>query len=141
MIQDAVFTKLKTSSLILSTVSTFQGQPAIFPDFAPEGKQYPYIVFIVYEDTSDDEIIKEFTLEIHFFDNSQTGKLSRQIGTELRKLFIQAEFFDSNEYSSIRCWGRPFEMYDEKDPRQIHAIQEFEVRACNKGWIDNLTGA
>lgn len=138
MIESVILTALSADTVLKSLISTFNGQPAIFSDTAPEGVTKPYITFRLDRRGANDLAVAEFSLYVDYWDCG-SSKVNARKASERIEFILDQKDFEHERYSTIRVSffsGGPVE---EDDPKAIHYNQLFNIRAFRKKWIDQLS--
>jgi hypothetical protein len=137
MFESALLEKLKSDTELLSYVSSFAGQPAIFSEFAPEAVEMPYIVFRISRNATDNLPVQEFTINIDYYDFEKSSQNSRKSSERMEFILDRAEL-NHERYDIIRLFFVSGSQVEQSDPRAIFHRMQFSGRAARKKWIEQL---
>lgn len=137
MVDAAVLTKLRADNELVSILSQYKGNSAIFSETAPEGVQYPYITFRI-SVSPVDLVIVNMDLYIDIFDRGTSRANARKAARRAEFILDTAQLEDDNYANCrIRYFSGDFVRGD--DPLEIHYNQLFVIRATRKKFIKEVT--
>jgi hypothetical protein len=137
MFESALLEKLLSDSDLLDYTALFDGEPAIFSEFAPEKAPMPYIVFKISRNAAASPAVQEFSILIDYFDYNNSAKNSREAVERIEFILDRAEL-EHDRYSKIRIFFSSGASLEEADPRTIHYKMQFIARAGRKKWMKQL---
>ena len=143
MFESSLLSLLNTDYGITSRLSTFNGVPSVFSDYAPEEVQFPYIVFDIEENESDSLIVDAFFIEIDIYGLRTSSKTIREIVERVQFVCDRTIITDDERFSTIRLYRDNNELvYDNlgsRDSKMTHYIVRLQARGTRKKWADNIT--
>lgn len=143
MFESSLQTALVSDATLITYVSSFTiaggTAPSIFSEFAPETAELPYITYKIRATSPDDNLaVRSFSIFIDYFDYNNSASNSRKAAERIEFL-LDREVLEHERYNKIRLYYYNGYTIDEADPRSIHYVLQFNVRAGRKKWIDTVT--
>lgn len=139
MFESSLIPILRADSLLAACVSSYASAAAIFSDGAPENAELPYAVMEIYETETGDSIVAQFTIEIHFYEQTESSANARAFAKRCIDLLDRRQMDNDTEYHKIRIFSQDFRRIEEGDPRDVHYRLQFSARAGRKRFIESIT--
>ena len=134
MFYSEIVTILRATPDVANTVATFENEPAVFSNEAPESAEKPYIIIRIETSPLVDNVVSSGNLYIDYyaFNESRITADSAVIAVEslLDTNKIRTENLTDIRFSLINEGYLP-----ESDPRSIHHNSTFSFRAARSGWM------
>jgi hypothetical protein len=138
MIESALQLALASDGALAALVSTYQGNPAIFSEDAPEDAVLPYIVYSVSRLAADHPAAEQFNVYVDYYDNGKSRANSRKAAQRI-EFCLDQKTLANDRYDSIRVFYESAGPVPDPDPRVIHYNLQFTARAGRKAWAQQLT--
>jgi len=139
MIEKPIIDALKADTELISRLTIYNNDPAVFARLAPEAsiKRYITVDDTRYEDPDSDLVIHRFTLMVNLWGYGTSAKIAHE-ASERIEYVLDNKQFNSERYDTIRVWLFSSGWVEDEDPRAIHINHQFTVRASRKKWINQL---
>ena len=122
-------------------LSVYGSGKAIFSEFAPKGVKTPYLVITVTEDESiDSPEITGCIIMVDYYDANTSRVMARKTILALKHLFKLCQF-STDEYDTVRMSYFSGGVVPEGDDSFYHHNLQFQARAGNKAWCEQLKEA
>jgi hypothetical protein len=146
MFESSLLRVLQANTDITALLSTYQGRPSIFSEFAPQDAELPYLIFRIGTIATMDVSIQRFNIVIDIYDKKTSYKNIRSVAFQTQ-LFLDRARIAHSRFGKIRIYyfsdGEVDEMglggAREYDPRSIHWNMLFKARSGRKEWSRNQT--
>lgn len=122
---------------LISCISIYKNEPAIFANTAPSDSMFPRITFYIRKAASDTIVIDQFTVMIDFWDEGLNWSKSNKAAKRL-DLILDRKTLNDETYSNIRIYRFGSGSVSETDPRAIHYNNQFQARATRKAYINSI---
>lgn len=138
MFESIIINTLKADPELGDYVSSYQGQPAIFSEEAPEDTEKPFIIIELNRQSTGHLALQTFTLDVDYLDTNKSRTNSRKAVQRIEFALDQA-ILTHERYDSIRLSFESAGPVPSTDARDIHYNTQFSVRAGRKAWCKQLT--
>lgn len=138
MIESTIYQALSSDAALTALLGARNGQPAIFPDAAPEGTTGRYLTFRIMRNRGPDSALHTFIVYVDLWDYDESGKESRQASERIEYVLDNSLHTNHERYAHIRIRFESADCIDDNDPRMIHINHQFFARATRKKWIAQL---
>lgn len=137
MIEREIYQLLTENSQVIDNVSETSGQPSIFPDYAPEGCEFPYVVFKCGSSDSPDSVIDNILLEIQAFDYDENSITIKNVVKGIQIAVDRKMFSSDNWYRNVRIFVESINKLDNLDIKAQQYIINCLARGTRQGVISN----
>lgn len=139
MIEKTIRDVLIADSALKAYLETYNHEPAVFSDFAPEDAAKPYITFYLERNDSTNNVIQEMTLYVDYWDIDKS-RVSARKASERIEFLLDFKIFKNTDarYNSIRLWFSSGGWMPENDQRAVRYNQTFYVKAGRKKWCEQI---
>jgi len=138
MIEKTIIDALRGDAALALIVTTYNGNPAIFSELAPEEATEPYItVNITRNESIGDLILHDFNVMVDIWGRDSTRVSVREASERIEYIFDNKQFNSDARYDTIRTWFVSGGWIEEADPRDVHYNHQLTARAGRKKWIEN----
>jgi hypothetical protein len=138
MFESALINHLRADAELVSYVSTFNLNPSIFSDLAPEGAALPYLVFRILRLSSGVSTIARFSIFFDYFAFDLSRTTARKAVDKLESI-LDMIILNHDRYGFIRIFYFGGSMIEEPDPRDIHYNLQFSARSTRKNWVKQFS--
>lgn len=139
MIESLIVDTLTSDTTLISYLSDTFAAPSIFSELAPQGAEYPYLVIrLERKENAFDKVMQIFTLYVDIYDElAPTRVVGRQIA-ECIEFDLDNKLLAHERYNTVRILFDSENIIYETDPRAMHYILGFNIRATRSKWAENL---
>ena len=139
MIEDVIVEQLRNDGTIAGILSTYNGDPAVFSETAPEDvdRDGPYMVVVVRVFPAPDYVIDQFDIFVHYFQRGTSRAKAREVSFRVEAIF-DPNTFQNDVYADIRFYRRHGDFLPEPDPLEIHYVKQLSARGSRKKWMQQL---
>lgn len=132
-------TLLASDDQITSLLSTYESEPAIFSEFAPENADLPYIVFKIEKYPSASKAIDRFNIYCDYFEYGTSYKNARIISERIEFICDIKQITDDSRYSNIRLdRSSSGSVPEPSSPKKIHYNIQIQARGSRYKWMQQL---
>lgn len=129
---------LQNDDLLSRHLSTYDGKPSIFSEYAPAPVKMPVIVFnIIRTSGYDNSSIQEFTIMVDYFDY-QKARANSRIAAQQIEFILDFKTLQSERYTDIRLRFFSGGPIPEPDNLSIHYNLQFQARATRRAWMATI---
>lgn len=130
---------LASDNDITSKLSTYNSEPAIFSEFAPEDADLPYIVFKIERYPSASKSIDRFNIYCDYFEYGTSYKNARAISERIEYICDINQITDDARYSNIRLdRSSAGSVPEPSTPKKIHYNTQIQARGSRYKWMQQL---
>lgn len=137
LFDSALYIKLTSDSDLISLLTTYEGDPAVFANFAPEAAEKPYIVYNITSLGPEETAVERFNIYIDIYEYNQSRVTLREIAQRVEFILDKA-IIDHAAYSYIRLSFASSGLVPTMDPRDLHYNIQFSARAGRTAWAAQL---
>ena len=136
--ENTIVNYLKTDGTLLSFISTYASEPAIFIDYAPEDADKPYIVLDVFTNETASPVLDQFTIDFDIYSLRTYTRQIRQIVERIIFTMDKAVINTDYAYHAIRFYRGSSGMVSESGSKFTHYNVRMNARASRKLWMENI---
>jgi len=137
MFESSIVKLLRADNMLVSKLSTYNSMPTIFSNQAPEGTQFPCIVFYIHRTQSDDACLDGFVLMVDYYSYG-VSDVNANIAVERIEFLLDRAHLEHDRYDTIRVFFFSGTTVPDPDPRMYHYNLQFNARAGRKKWMQQL---
>lgn len=138
-ITEGIYKRLRANASLATLLTTYEGQPAVFCDVAPEEATRPYVTFtLTREYNITGPLVDQFTLDVDYWEYGDSRVSAREV-VEAVEYEFDMSTMEAVDYANVRFFTPESLPVGEDDPRQIHYNTRFVVRASRGKFIRQLT--
>lgn len=134
MFYTALINALRSDSNIANTVSTYNNNPAIFSNEAPENAVMPYIIIDIDNHPNADSVMIRSDVYINYWDKNKPRMVADQAAIAITNRLDTMRLV-SDVVTDIRFTEMSSGYVNNPDPRIIHYNITFTTRAARSKWM------
>lgn len=137
MFEAALITALRNISGLTTYLTTYNGQPSIFSNLAPETAQKPYLIFDITSAGPVEKAVEQMNVYINLHDQG-TSLASMRAAIRAIEYGLDRTVLSNSDYDNIRIFYFNKGLIPQADPRDLHYNIQFSARAGRKGWMATI---
>jgi hypothetical protein len=144
MYEKELYKTLISDAVLVSLLSTYRlsasaTKPAIFDDSAPEGAEFPYVVYRI-EQYPVDGAVSRFEVVLDYFGHSSVASRTKaRQAIDRIILLLKYQEIDTARFGEVTHFEPLVLPIPEPDSRGIHYNIRCEASGVEKQWLESLT--
>jgi len=136
MFEGSLITLLAADSALVAKLTTFESEPAIFSNAAPQKAVLPYIVFDIDKIAVENLAASGFLITLDIFDRVESGKTLREIAERIEFVCDRALIKTDARFGTIRLFYEDGREVENSDVKIRHYVVTLSARAGRKKWAE-----
>ncbi len=136
MFEGSLITFLAADAALVARLSTFESDPAIFSNAAPQRAVLPYIVFDIDKNAVENLAASGFDIIIDIYDRVESGKVLREIAERIEFVCDREIIVNDDRFGQIRLFYEDGREVENSDVKIRHYVLRLSARAGRKKWAE-----
>lgn len=136
MFEASFKTLLEADTDLVSLLTTFESEPAIFSGMAPQKAEPIYVVFDIEEVSDENLAVNQFTVTCDIYDFKESGVNMREAAERIKYVCDRIEIKTDARYDTIRLFWESGREVENTDINIRHYVVTIYARAGRKKWAE-----
>jgi hypothetical protein len=137
-VEAALVNHLRSDTSVIQYVNTFNGNPAIFSDIAPQEAEELYVVLDVQRSAAPDNLaVHNFLVDVDIYSGKNDAVNTRAL-TMAIEFTLDRVILNCDEYKTVRFSFESSGHVDNRDIKIKHYNMQFSARGSRYAWMQQI---